>query len=157
MESFGNLVGWTDGSGPGGAGLAIENRVAHGGWCPKGRRAEDGTIPEVYELKETPTDDYAQRTEWNVRDSDGTVIFSISESLVGGSKETLGFAQRVGRPVLHLARERDFGKAPEKLLEAFLQKHAIKRLNVAGPRAFEEPEAGAFARQVLNRACRPSG
>ena len=45
----------------------------HGGWCPKGRRSLDGRIPARYQLVETPTDSYLQRTEWNVRDSDGTV------------------------------------------------------------------------------------
>ena len=135
---------------------AIENKIRHTGWCPRGRKAEDGVIPQSYSLKETPRDNYAQRTEWNVRDSDGTVIFSISENLMGGSKETLRFAEKYERPVLHLSRERDLAKAPEKLV-AFLQRHSIKRLNVAGPRASEEPEAGVFARQVLDRACKPLG
>jgi len=134
---------------------AIENKICHTGWCPKGRKAEDGIISEPYSLKETPSDDYAQRTEWNVRDSDGTVIFSISENLVGGSKETLEFAKKYGKPVLHLSRERDSGNTAEKLLVDFLQKHSIERLNVAGPRASEEPEAGEFARQVLERVCKP--
>ena len=56
---------------------AIEHKFEHGGWCPLGRLAEDGPIDPKYELTETPTAEYAQRTEWNVRDSDGTVIFSI--------------------------------------------------------------------------------
>ena len=33
--------------------FAIEHGLMHGGWCPKGRRAEDGRIPDRYELKET--------------------------------------------------------------------------------------------------------
>ena len=130
---------------------AIENRIAHTGWCPKERRAEDGVIPESYLLKETPSAAYAQRTEWNARDSDGTVIFSISEKLSGGSKETLRFAQEHKKPVLHLSRERDAARAPEKLV-GFLQEHSIEKLNVAGPRASEEPKAREFAREVLDKA-----
>jgi hypothetical protein len=53
---------------------AIARHVPHGGWCPKGRKAEDGVIDARYELMETPSDFYEERTLWNVRDSDGTVI-----------------------------------------------------------------------------------
>jgi len=49
--------------------------VECGGWRPKGRKAEDGPIDPKYPLKETPTASYIQRTEWNVRDSDATVLF----------------------------------------------------------------------------------
>nr|NIR98506.1 hypothetical protein [Gammaproteobacteria bacterium]NIV21191.1 hypothetical protein [Gammaproteobacteria bacterium] len=49
---------------------ALTLGVPCGGWCPAGRRAEDGVIPARYPLHETPSSDYAQRTAWNVRDSD---------------------------------------------------------------------------------------
>ena len=45
-----------------------------GGWCPAGRLAEDGPIPAEYPLTETPAAESSQRTEWNVRDSDATLI-----------------------------------------------------------------------------------
>ena len=63
--------------------FAIEADIPHGGWCPRDRLAEDGPIDARYRLDETPDRDYVQRTEWNVRDSEGTVIFSIAERLVG--------------------------------------------------------------------------
>ena len=53
--------------------VALDLGYEAGGWVPKGRRAEDGMIPERYRLNETPSRDYEQRTEWNVRDSDGTL------------------------------------------------------------------------------------
>ena len=56
---------------------AIANGVPHGGWCPQGRRAEDGPMHDRYSLKETPSSSHTQRTEWNVRDSDGPVVFSV--------------------------------------------------------------------------------
>ena len=31
----------------------IKDDIPHGGWCPAGRRAEDGVIPERYRLQET--------------------------------------------------------------------------------------------------------
>lgn len=66
--------------------FAIALGIPHGGWCPKGRKAEDGPIDNRYQLQETPRADYLQRTEWNVRDNDGTVIFTVNATLSGGSK-----------------------------------------------------------------------
>ena len=77
---------------------AIARRVPHGGWCPKGRKAEDGEIATSYQLQETPSHNYVQRTEWNVRDSDGTVVFSIAAVLTGGSKKTVLLARKHGSP-----------------------------------------------------------
>ena len=59
--------------------VAIELSIPHGGWCPAGRRAEDGRIPDHFQLQETPSRDYPQRTRWNVRDSDGTLILTRGE------------------------------------------------------------------------------
>jgi hypothetical protein len=56
---------------------AVAHNVPCGGWCPKGRKAEDGPIDPKYPLKETPSAAYIQQTEWNARDSDATVLFSI--------------------------------------------------------------------------------
>ena len=71
---------------------AIKLDIPHGGWCPKGRRAEDGPIAPQYRLKETSRSDWRQRTEWKVRDSDGTVIFTIGDKLTRGSKATAKLA-----------------------------------------------------------------
>jgi [ribosomal protein S5]-alanine N-acetyltransferase len=131
--------------------FALDHGIPHGGWCPKGRKAEDGTIDSRYQLKETPSADYFQRTEWNVRDSDGTVVFSIAASLRGGSKETVELAQSHQKPVLHLFR--DFGSPfPERELLRFIRDNRTQTLNVAGPRASKEPDVGAFVRVVLDKA-----
>ena len=131
--------------------FAIAHRILHGGWCPRGRLAEDGPIPARYQLSETPTSDYAQRTEWNVRDSAGTVIFSIAAALAAGTKHTTEMARQHKKPWLHLSRERDGEAAVRKLLD-FLAAHNIKVLNVAGPRQSEEPEVGRFTRETLEQA-----
>lgn len=133
--------------------FAIARRIPHGGWCPRGRLAEDGPISARYQLSETPGAEYAQRTEWNVRDSEGTVIFSIAATLVGGSKHTAEMASRHGKPCLHLSRERDGEAAAGKLLE-FLVEHHIQVLNVAGPRQSVEPEVAGFVQETLERSLR---
>lgn len=129
--------------------FAIEHGIAHGGWCPRGRLAEDGTIPPCYQLQETPSRGYAQRTEWNVRDADATVVFSVSPSVEGGTALTIALAKRLEKPWLHLFR--DVPVAAQEL-RALLMDHSVQRLNVAGPRASQEPEVGAFVRAVLAAA-----
>jgi len=134
--------------------FAIAHGIPHGGWCPAGRAAEDGPIDLRYQLTETPSEDYTQRTEWNVRDSDGTVVFSLTTVLTGGSRETVELAQEYGRPCLHVCAEADAGKAPG-LLAGFIRDHGIQVLNVAGPRATDEPGVGAFVMRTLMDALLP--
>lgn len=128
---------------------AIANGIPHGGWCPKGRLAEDGPIPPRYNLTETPSSNYPQRTEWNVRDSDGTVAFSIAPTLSGGSKKTVELAQKHGKPVIHICRETE---NPAETLLRFIRSNGIGILNVAGPRGSKEPEVGAFVADTLSAA-----
>jgi hypothetical protein len=79
----------------------LSRGIECGGWCPKGRKAEDGRIENKYPLIETPSANYVQRTNWNVRDTGGTVIFSIGPVLTGGSKKTVEFAVKLNKPCLH--------------------------------------------------------
>jgi len=130
--------------------FARAHGIPHGGWCPRGRKAADGPLAECYQLPETPGAEYAQRTEWNVRDADATVIFSVAPTLAGGSQQTAEFALRWGKPCLHLSRERD-GAAAAEMLSGFLATHRVKTLNVAGPRQSEEPDVAGFCRQTLER------
>jgi hypothetical protein len=81
-----------------------------------------------------------------VRDSDGTVIFSIGRKLTGGSRKTAVFARRLGKPWLHLTGE---SKDASGRLKEFLGENRISVLNVAGPRESGEPEIGRFVRRVL--------
>lgn len=128
---------------------ALAHGVPCGGWCPKGRKAEDGPIDTKYPLKETPSSSYLQRTEWNARDSDATVLFSIEPTLTGGSLKTLDFARKHQKPNLHLCAG---DKAAGDKLKAFTEEHRVKILNVAGPRASKEPGAGEFVVGTLNKA-----
>ena len=130
--------------------FALAHNIPHGGWCPRGRRAEDGALETHYALRETPDPDYPQRTEWNVRDSDGTVIFSLAPELTGGSKLTAELAARQGRPCLHLSRQTHGDTAAGRLRE-FVEQHDIRILNVAGPRASNEPAVPRFVLETLEK------
>lgn len=127
---------------------ALEHGVNHRGWCPAGRRAEDGAIGPHYRLRETPGADYVIRTEWNVRDSDGTVIFTIMPILTGGSLATYRYSQQYRKPFLHLVKSVSPDPATE--LRQFLLVNNVNVLNVAGPRASGEPEIGPFVKSVLS-------
>lgn len=130
--------------------FALQHGIPHGGWCPKGRKAEDGPMDPKYQLTETPSADYLQRTEWNVRDSDGTVIFSMAPTLTGGSKRTAELARKHKKPCAHISKAHH-GDAAEALLR-FIEGHGIKVLNVAGPRGSKESEVAVFVMEVLGRA-----
>ena len=129
---------------------AIKVGIPHGGWCPKGRKAEDGPIDARYQLQENPSSEYVQRTEWNVRDSDGTVIFTLRPTLTGGSKKTADFARKHRKPCLHLGAETSSNLSED--LRVFIQSNGIKVLNVAGSRESKEPGVGSFVSSVLCKA-----
>ena len=131
---------------------AICRKIPYGGWCPKGRRSEDGVIPDRYKLQETNSKEYPTRTEANVRDSDGTIIFTISAKLTGGSKATAKFAEKLGKPWLHIHSQM---YSPSELLSRFVTQYGIKVLNVAGSRASKEPEVSKFVKQVLEETFFP--
>ena len=129
--------------------FAIAHKIQHGGWCPKGRLAEDGSIEGRYQLQETSTEKYAERTERNVKESDGTVILTISAKLMGGSKETAEFATKHGKLWIHL--HKGLSHREQRLLN-FVRDNRIQMLNVAGSRASEEPAVYAFVKQTLENA-----
>ena len=59
---------------------ALAHGVECGGWCPKGRKAEDGPIDPKYPLKETPSVAYIQRTESKINPS-ALVQLTICQSV----------------------------------------------------------------------------
>lgn len=121
--------------------VAMERGMPCGGWCPAGRWAEDGPIHARYPLRETPSDNPAERTQWNVRDSDGTAVLTTSAAS-SGTELTQRIARRLGRPVYwwHLDAPPD----PDAF-RRWLQTHKIRTLNVAGPRESESPGVYASA------------
>lgn len=134
---------------------ALERNIPCGGWCPRDRRAEDGPIAERYPLQETPSADYAERTEWNVRDSDGTLILA-AEPLSGGTALTREFAGQWNKPCLVV----DSRNADETAtVVQWLRGHEIRVLNLAGPRESMPPgvyeTALAFLRKLLARLASP--
>lgn len=120
-----------------------------GGWCPRGRRAEDGTIPADYPLRESLMRGYADRTLRNVSEADATLILCRGR-LSGGSGLTAALARRLGKPALVV----DLAGAPDiPRVLAWAREHRVVVLNVAGPRESKCPgiqrQATRFLLQVL--------
>lgn len=130
--------------------VAIELGIEHGGWCPCGRRAEDGTIPARYQLVELASPHYADRTERNVLDSDATLILHRGP-IAGGTLLTLQLAQRYGRQYFTVDLGGDTAVATDRLRE-WLMRHQIVTLNVAGPRESQSPGIHATASCFLRAA-----
>jgi hypothetical protein len=127
--------------------VALSLGIEHGGWCPRGRLAEDGTIPARYLLTETASSDYAERTEKNVLDSDGTLILYRGR-LSGGTSLTRSLAQWYRKPCITFDLEKrvNVGRA-----QRWLDENKIRVLNVAGPRESSAPGIHTAAREFLKR------
>ncbi|MEQ1827700.1 MAG: putative molybdenum carrier protein, partial [Pirellula sp.] len=119
--------------------------IEHGGWCPKGRMAEDGTIPLRYQLQELDSPQYSDRTKRNVLDSDGTLILHVSPPQ-GGTLLTLNFALQNSKPCLKVRLGR--AVSTERIIQ-WIDRNKIRVLNIAGPRASKEPEAYQQAYEFL--------
>jgi len=128
--------------------FAINNDIPHGGWVPKGRKAEDGMVPAKYQVKEAPTSEYSRRTELNVIDSDGTLILSHGE-LAGGSALTQKLAEKHQKPCLHI----NLNKKPEFQatvdITHWISANKIEVLNVAGSRASHDSKIYASTLSIL--------
>jgi hypothetical protein len=131
--------------------FALENKIEISGFVPKNRRAEDGRIPEKYpNLVETETEEYSERTELNVKNSDATLILSHGE-LVGGSKLTGEFAEKYRKPFLHIDFSTlRFEQAIERAKD-WIDKIECETLNVAGSRASDDLEIYQKTKDFLRR------
>jgi hypothetical protein len=123
---------------------AIQYGIKHGGYCPKGRLAEDGIIPPQYQLIETRSSRYPGRTEANVKASDATLIF-VERRLGRGSRLTQRLCIKHNKPHLVVS-----DSTPIQVVRDFLNQHKPRVLNVAGSRASAAPTIHARVQQVLS-------
>ena len=138
--------------------VAIERQMAWGGWCPKGGWAEDlpnppGLLARYAKLKETPLPHPLQRTRWNVRDSDATLIITDHDgmSVSIGTMRAHHCAHRYAKPLLVVQ-----ASAPEAADQAATWLRAQRErfgphmtLGVGGPRESEAPGIYAQAKVLI--------
>ena len=125
------ISGGLTGADRGALDAAIKLGISHGGWIPKGRKTEDGTLPEKYQLKEMSTSSYSKRTEQNIIDSDGTLVIANGK-LTGGSALTQKLAKKHKRPCLHIDLNRSLTFHVALTVTNWIRTNDIKVLNVAG-------------------------
>ena len=129
---------------------AMAHGIPVGGWCPAGRRAEDGPIPTNYPLTELSGSGYRQRTRRNVEDSDATLIVNLGV-LDGGTLGTRRFAERLNKPCCVLQLDGEQAHANPSLLLTWLRRESIDILNIAGPRESKRPGIYAAALAMLDQ------
>ncbi|MDZ7662527.1 putative molybdenum carrier protein [Thiohalophilus sp.] len=130
--------------------VALEVGMACGGWCPRGRAAEDGTIPASYPLLEV-SGGYRVRTEKNIKMADGTLILNRGE-LIGGSRLTANLADKHQKPLLVIDLDH-----PREVADvwAWLESHAIQTINMAGPSERRHPGIYDLATNYLKYLLEP--
>ncbi|MCF8379556.1 MAG: putative molybdenum carrier protein [Bacteroidales bacterium] len=125
--------------------FALKNKLKTGGWCPRGRKAEDGVISDLYPLKETPSADYQQRTRKNIEESDGTLII-FNMQMDKGTSLTFTYCNEINKPHflidLHLKKNKDD-------LFKWINDNNIRILNIAGPRESYSPGIYFMAKKRL--------
>lgn len=129
---------------------ACNHRIPHGGWCPHGRRASDGSLSMKYQLRETESAGYRQRTKLNVQDSKATLILNVGE-LDGGTLQTVLFAERMGRPNFVVQLDQCVPDEAAARIVQWLTAGRFSTVNVAGPREEKRPGVYALALSVLDR------
>jgi len=150
------ISGGQTGADRAGLDFAIQVGLDHGGFVPRGRRAEDGRIPDQYNLTELSSVSYAVRTKRNVREGDGTVVFSLDPILTGGNALTFEYAGQVKKPRIHIHKsaadysDKAFFQEVGRLRD-FIESHQVAVLNVAGPRESNQPGVYAFALKMLRQ------
>ncbi len=141
---------------------ALDMGIDTGGWCPPDRNSEDGPIPEKYPLLETPVERSVSapdvprslRTEWNVRDSDATLILEpvqkhTSLRGTGGDAGTLwtrACCRKMNKPMLVCD---PFHKETPGKIHEWLNEVRPEILNVAGPNEGDVPGIQKAVRQVI--------
>jgi hypothetical protein len=138
---------------------AIARGMAYGGWCPQGGWAEDcpappGLLTKYPLLRQTPRAEPAQRTEWNVRDADASLILvdAGGTAVSRGTELAQSLAARYRKPLLVLdVAAPDAAARARAWLDGLLAAHSQTpfRLAIGGPRESETPGIYAKALAVV--------
>ena len=129
---------------------AIVRGIGHGGWCPAGRRTEDGEIPSIYRLQETASPGYLQRTRRNIVESDATLVVNLG-ALDGGTLRTIQLAGRLAKPLLVVFPDVESLPAAANRLQIWMSRVQPAVLNIAGPREGKRPGIYAATLALLDQ------
>lgn len=150
------VSGGQTGADRGGLDSAIYFNLPYGGYVPKGRKSEDGSIPEHYKnLREVESSDYLVRTEENIVHSELTIIFCHGKP-TGGSLATVSLCRRNKRPFMTIDLDNPFKDNLDKVMSFFEIDDDNLVINVAGSRESKhrgiQKEVGDFMTAVIAMA-----
>ncbi len=148
------ISGGQTGADQGALDAALELGHPCGGWCPRGRRSEAGPISQRYPVTEHSSESYQVRTEANIIDSDGTLVFTCGEP-TGGTKETIDLAQEHGKPCFILDLEKSGPTSDLGIIRKWGEENQVTVLNVAGPRESKNPGISARVKQTILQILHP--
>jgi hypothetical protein len=142
------ISGGQTGADQGGLYGALDADLPTGGWIPHGFVTEQGPMPDLarFGLVETVSSDYPERTERNVKESDGTVIFNVAARGSKGSALTQRYCEKHGKPVLTF---KAFSPGDVELVLGFIDRFNVKTLNVAGNRETSHPGIQKHVRKII--------
>lgn len=142
------IFGGQTGADQGALDAALELNHPCGGWCPKGRKSEAGPIPDKYPVQEHPSGSYPIRTEANIKDSDGTLIFTYGKPS-GGTGKAVEYTDQHRKPIYIIDLEFDpINVDPKKVWEWGCEKEVFT-LNVAGPRESKQPGIQTMVKGIM--------
>ena len=129
---------------------ALQCNIPCGGWCPEGRKAEDGVIPDRYPVEELPGGGYLERTLKNVLDSDGTVIIYFAK-LSGGTQQTLYYCQDNNKPYLLINASEIKPETAAQRIAEFIKTLSGEKVNCAGPRHSNNKNGYGYTMQTITK------
>lgn len=130
---------------------AIALNIEHGGYVPKGRKAEDGQVPLEYQVEELTRGGYPARTKKNIESADGTLIFCQGKPSTG-TKLTVEHAEEMNKPNLVLDLDAVNTQTAITMIREWITRENIQVMNVAGPRLSSAPMVAMMARKILIEA-----
>ena len=151
------ISGGQTGADQGGLDFALEYGIDAGGWCPKGRICENGTIPGRYPVKEVSEDDYNLRTKLNVIDSDATLVVIRDGYMEDGTHLTIDYCREFSKTWFLVDLNVMSGQLESvySALRNWIDENQISVLNVAGNRESNSPgiqkETTGLLERVLNK------
>lgn len=139
--------------------VALKYNIRHGGWCPKGRLSENGKIPLFYNLQETCSSEYSERTKQNIIDSDATLIIvpklPLPIEITDGTLLTIEICKKLNKLYLVIDVTIDDENSINDI-KAWIVDNNIKLLNIAGPRESQSNNIYFSAYEYITKLIRLS-
>jgi len=131
--------------------VALDKSIPCGGWCPKGRLAEGGSLSKKYPIVESKSSDDRIATELNILEGDGTLILTWGRP-TGGTAMAGIITKRRGKPflIIDLKEMYDIEKTIKETLN-WIEEKRIEILNITGPRESRCPGIYRDAKELIEK------